>query len=490
MNEKKNSLKKNFLYNTLFQVLNVIIPFITAPYTARVLGADGIGVQSFTASMQSYFLLLANLGTMAYGTREIAVHREDEYKRSKIFWEIELLSVFTSLFALLLWIIFVVFSSQYKEYYIALSIVFLGSMLDITWFFNGIEHFKTIVLCNAFFKLCSLFCLFIFIKSKEDLLLYIYINVIIGVLSSLSLWIIVIRYLKPIRIKELSFINHFRESLIFFIPTIATSIYLVLDKTLIGLITRNEYENGYYQQAQKILDIFKSIVFLSINSVMVPRISYLYSQKNFDDINDKINESLNYILFMGIGSGFGIAAIAKTFIPLYFGSGYENVVILIYISFPLLVIIGLSSWAGTHYYTPFGLRKKSSKYIVIGAGINLFLNLIMIPYYKSFGAAVASVIAELIITTLYIINSDGYCSTKKIIKNGYKKLFSGCLMFAFVYLINYLNIVIALKILIQLISGVLLYVIVLLLLKDKWTLSIFIKIGNYLKKINRRRAAK
>lgn len=468
---KKPSVKKNFVYSTLYQIFYVLTPFITAPYISRVLGAQGVGIQSFTTSNQSYFLLIAALGTMSYGAREISMNRDDPYKRSKLFWEIELMTVGTSMVALLGWIVLIVSSTAYRQYYVVLTIGIFATLFDITWFFNGIEEFKLTVIRNTFFRVLGIVCLFVFIKDEDDLLLYIFITAITTLLSSLSLWPYMKRYLVKVNPREFRFKRHFHETIIYFVPTIATSIYTVLDRTLIGLITRDMYENGYYQQAEKIINIAKSFVFTSLNAVMGVRISYLYAENKFDEIHRRIENSMNYIFFMGFGACFGIMGVAKTFVPVFFGPGYDKVIPLLYIFSPIIVIIGISNCLGSQYYTPCGKRSESAKYIVVGAIINLCLNLALIPRFAAFGAAIASIIAEAAVTVLYIRHSGDYGKAGMLLKAGYKKLIAGVVMFWAVYALNQLNMKPIFVLLLQLVSGLAVYVITLFLVKDLWTID-------------------
>ena len=310
---KEPSIKKNFVYSTAYQILNVITPFITAPYVSRVLGAEGIGIQSYTASVQYIFLLIASLGTLSYGSREISMHRDDVNERSKLFWEIELMVICTTGLALFGWVFLCLFSPRYKIFYCVLSIGIFANMFDITWFFNGIEQFKLTVIRNSAFKIIGIVLLFAFIKSKDDLLLYIFITAVTSLLSNMSLWPYMKCYIVKVDFRKLSFRRHFKETLVYFIPTIATSVYTVLDKTLLGLITSDVAQNGYYQQAEKIINLAKSVVFTAINSVVGVRNAYLFAEKRFDEIHKKIEISFNYIFFMGFGCCFGIMGVAKTF---------------------------------------------------------------------------------------------------------------------------------------------------------------------------------
>ncbi len=474
MVNNKPSVKKNIIYSTLYQIFNVIIPFITAPYIARVLGAYGNGIQSFTTSNQSYFLLFSTLGTLTYGAREISMNREDPYKRSKLFWEIELMTVGTSLVTLGAWGIFIIINNKYRIYYMVLTIGIFASLFDITWFFNGIEAFKLTVIRNVIFKIIGAICLFVFIKTDDDLLLYVLITSIITLLSSLSMWPYMKKYLVKVNPNDFQFKNHFHETVVYFIPTIATSIYTVLDRTLIGVITQDMYENGYYQQAEKIISVAKSVVYTAINSVMGVRIAYLYAERKFEEIHKRISNSLNYIFFMGFACTFGIAGIAKTFIPLYLGSGYGKVEPLLYIFCPIIVIIGVSNCLGNQFYTPCGRRSQSAKFIIAGSVTNFILNLLLIPSFKAIGAAIASLIAELLITTLYIHYSGNFGNIKLLYKIGKKKMIAGMIMFIPVFLLNRFHINPMCIVFLQLCIGALVYILVLIVLEDFWTIE-FIK---------------
>lgn len=447
----------------------MLTPFITAPYVSRVLGAQGIGIQSYTQSIQQYFLLFAALGTLSYGAREISMNRNEPYKRSKLFWEIELMVVGTTSLALFGWLVLILISSKYRMYYIVLTIGIFAAAFDISWFFDGIEQFKLTVIRNSLFKILGIICLFVFIKKPSDLLLYIFITVVSTLLSNLSLWPYMKKYLVKVNPREFEFRRHFHETLIYFIPTIATSIYTVLDRTLLGLITDNAEENGYYQQAEKIINLAKSVVFTAINAVVGVRNSYLFAEKRFDEIHQRIKKSFNFIFFAGCACCFGIMGIAKTFVPVFFGPGYDPVVGLLYIFCPIILVIGISNCLGSQYYTPCGKRKESANYLIVGSFVNLFLNLLLIPKFGAYGAAIASVFAETVITVLYVKFSCGYGNIRLLFNTGVKKLIAGIGMFAVVYLMNSICMNSIVLVVIQVLAGAAVYGILLLLLRDEWS---------------------
>lgn len=482
---KSEGVKKNFIYSSFYQILLVLVPFVTGPYVARVLGAEMIGLQSFTTTNQSYFVMFAALGTITYGAREISRNRDNEYLRSRIFWEIELMTIMTSLVVSVFWGVLIIFCSpENRIYYIVLSMGLLNTALDISWFFSGLEQFRLIVIRNSFFKILGIVLLFTLIKKPSDMLLYMIILNATTLLSTMSFWPFLPRFIKKVPIKDLRIMPHFKETLVYFIPTIASSVYLMLDKTLLGLITGDNEEIGFYQEAERIIAIAKSLVFTAVGAVVGVRISYLFAEEKYDEIKRRIDNSMNYILFMGAGCCFGIIAVAVNLVPVYFGPGFDMVVPLLFLFSPIILIIGVSNCLGSHYYTPAGKRKQSAKYIIGGSVLNLVLNSFLIPFFSALGAAVASIAAECLITVLYLKKCNGYMTASRLLDISVKKIAAGFLMAVIVNLIGMIpGISQLVTLVIQVISGILIYVLMLFVLKDKWTIDF---IGGTIKKVMER----
>lgn len=469
---KKTSIKRNILYNTFYQILILVVPFITAPYVSRTIGVAGIGTYSYTLSIQTYFSMFAALGTASYGIREIARCRDNNEKRSRTFWEIEILTIITSLICLIVWGLMIFLNQDNKIIYLVLTMNLLSTMLDISWFYAGIEKFKYTIMQNSIFKILGVIALFIFIKEPNDLLLYITIMSLSTLLGTASMWLYLPKFLHKINFKELKIIRHFKETVVYFIPTIATSIYTVLDKTLIGVLTKEPKENGYYEQAIKIIHMASAVTYTSLNTVLSSRNSYLFKENKEKEIKNKIDLSINYILFLGIGMFFGIMVVIDKFVPIFYGEGYNEVSVLIKILSPLIFIIGISNCLGSQYYTPSGLRKKSTNFIIVGACANLILNLLLIPKFWSRGAAIATVAAELIITLLYLKFCNNFYSLKMVIKSSWKKIIAGILMAILILPIKLINISDIGILVIQIGIGILVYITSLFILKDKFVKQI------------------
>lgn len=474
------NIKINILLSSLYQVLTLIIPFITAPYISRVLGSNGVGIYSYTGSIQTYFAMFAALGTVAYGAREIARNRTDKKQYSKLFWEIEILTIVTTAVCLVFWGVWILLNKEYQLYYLVLTLNLLAVLFDISWFYTGLEQFKYTVFQNSIFKILGTISLFVFINDANDTGLYIGIMALTTLLSNMTMWFYLPRFLVKTNLKHLEIKKHFKETLVYFVPTIATSIYTVLDKTMIGLITGNIDENGYYEQATKIINMLKAVTFTALNSVLGARISFLFAKKRYDEIQERIDMSLEYILFMGFAICFGLLGVADRFVPLFFGQGYDRVIGLLYMFSPMVIIIGVSNCLGSQFYTPAGYRKESAKYIIFGAVLNFVLNWFMIPLFWSYGAVISSLASELSISILYICHSRGYVSFEKIFRKSLTKLVSGIVMFLIVIFIGkVITTGIVLTIMIQVFVGALTYCGMLLLLRDN---SVSLIIDKFLRK--------
>lgn len=464
----QTSIKKNYIYNTLYQILSLITPLITAPYISRVLGADGVGIYSYTNSIVTYFTLFAALGTASYGQREIAMHRDDPEASSKLFWEIEILSFVTTLISLAAWCVWVFMAEQYTVFYGVLTLSVLAVAFDISWYFGGFEKFKYIVIRNTLVKIIGIVLLFLFVKKDTDLLLYVGIMAATGLLGNISMWTYLPKLLTKVDFRTLHpFKVHLKQTCEYFIPTIATSVYTVLDKTMIGAITNTEKLNGYYEQATKIIRMVESLLF-SLNTVMVSRQSYLFAEGKIDEIKDKINTSFEFLFTLAVPFMFGILGAAKNFVPWFFGDSYEPVIMLLYLMSPLPLVICISNIMGSQYLTPSGQRARSSKGIIAGALTNFALNIVLINRFGANGATVASLVAESVISLIYVHMSKGFVSWKQIWSIIWKKLIAGFVMFVIVWILGrgYQGSIMILVV--QIVTGAAVYGILLIVLKDKF----------------------
>ncbi len=316
---------KNYLLNVAYQVLAIILPLITTPYISRVLGAENIGLYSFTTSIATYFYLAALLGSNTYGQREIAYHRDDPHKRSCVFWEVVLLRIVTTFVVLLAYFLLIGAVSGNRTLFLIQALMIVSAITDISWFFSGLEVFSVLVFRNACIKIAGVVFIFLTVKGPDDLWLYILGTLLINLLGFLSLWPYLSKYLCKVSVKELRPFRHFTMTLRLFLPTIAIQVYTILDKTMIGLITDSAAQNGYYEQAEKVVKILLTLL-TAMGAVMAPRISYLHANQDKETIAVYLKKVYRFVFCLSVPMCLGLAVTAKQFVPWFFGQGYDAVI--------------------------------------------------------------------------------------------------------------------------------------------------------------------
>lgn len=431
---EKKSIGINYIYNLSFQILNVILPLITTPYVSRVLGASNLGVYSYTDSLTAFFLLFATLGILNYGSREIARVRDNLEKRATIFWELVIFKFITSIICIIVFVIyFLLFENKNALIYGILSINFITNILEIGWFYNGLEQFKTSSLKNSFVKLFGVLLVFALVKDKNDLPMYILCMVLPGLVGNILLWCELRKYIVKVSFKQLKPFKHLKNILVFFIPAVSVQIYHMADKLMLQWILKDNYQNGIYSQAYKIIVVVLAVI-TSYNAVMFSRMSNLHANKDFTTIDSYLQRSASFIEMLGFAMSVGLFFIAPRFVPVFFGKGYDEVVILIRIFAPMILITGLSNMIGNQCLIPAGQQSKSNVAVVSGSVLNLILNAFLIRWFGAVGASIATVSSE----TLILIIMCAYA--KKIIsillKQGFNYLCGSAILGIVVYIID------------------------------------------------------
>lgn len=475
------SIKKNFIYNLAYQILALLTPLIVTPYVSRVLDVEGVGLYSYANSIVSYFLLVAVLGTATYGQRAISYVQQEVEERSRAFWEVFMVRLITSAITLVGYAIYVIIAVPKNEFvvYLILALNIINVIFDISWFMQGLEEFGKTAIRSIIFRVLSIASIFIFVKSPAHLYLYVIFMVIYTVLGNMSLWLYLPKYLC--KVKGIKPFKDIKSILQLFIPTVAIQIYTVLDKSMIGWLTDGYTENGYYEQAEKIIKVALTAV-TALGIVMIPRISRTYKEGDIEKVNYYMYRSYRFVWMMGIPIMFGFIAISSTFVPVYYGTDYEKCAILIPIFSALTVLIGLSNVTGVQYLIPIGKQNVLTLTVVIGAVVNFALNMVLIRYFNSVGAAIASVAAELCVTVagfIYIKKSKRF-SLKSVFICSWKYWIAGGVMFGLLWLVKIFLPITVWALVLLIIMGMAVYFVILLVIRDKFLLEIFTKCVNML----------
>lgn len=462
---KSPSIKKNFIFSLFNQMVAIAIPLVVTPYTSRIFGADGIGINSYTTANVTYFMLFCMLGISGYGQRSVAIVRDDKQETSKVFWELQIIHFITFILCSIGYLFLIFNSVDYKIYYIAQYTMLISSFFDITWFYQAYERFDFIAIRNLFIKLSVLVAVFTLIHTKDDLALFIFINGISTVISNLTLWFGLGKRVQRIDIHELNCMRHMKDIMIFFIPTIAASVYSILDKSVINWVTHDDAQNGYYEQAYKILQICNVLV-QTLATVSAPRMSNVFANGSTEEFKSRLNKSMHFMLMLSMPVAFGVSAIARTFVPIFFGSGYDPVVSILYVFMPMVVVLGFSVYLDGMYLIPSGKRLQSSFAVIAGSCSNLVLNFVLVYYWGAYGAAIATLLTEILVSTIMTIMSRKMIEWTALGRTMVKYFICSALMFAIVYLVSMIPVAKFASLIIQIVCGGISYFIILLVSKD------------------------
>ncbi len=405
------SLRRNYLYTIVTQAASLLTPLLTAPYVARVLGSEGVGTYSYLWSVATTFSLFAALGLSAYGLREASRLRDNPEAVARLFWELTLLRWGATAATLAAYAILGVWWGGGVLYAVmGLQIASVG--LDATWLFQATERFGVLTARHLAVRLLTVALTFLLVRDAGDVTTYALIQMGGGALSHLLLWPSLGRLPRPADLRPPM---HLRRSLVYFVPAVATSVYTVLDKTMLGAITGDMTQSGYYESAHKIIRLLLAVV-TSLNLVVGVRTGYLFGQEREDEARGHLLDTYRFTCGLAFPLWGGLMACARPFAVAFFGAEFAAAGDLLRLFAPLLFLIGTSGVLGSLYLTPAGYRRRSNRAILAGAAVNVTLNLLLIPRLGAVGAVAASVAAEGVIAVLYLRFARDFVSPRRLLR--------------------------------------------------------------------------
>lgn len=430
----KISTKKNLLYNMIYQVVVLILPLITSPYLSRIVGASGIGTYSYYYSIAYYFVHISMLGILNLGNRAIAKCRDDKLERSKTFSSNYYLQAVTSVIAMVIFTVYAIFFTGEDQLIACLFILYVASaFFDVGWLYFGMQLFKVTSIRQVIVRLLTFISIFIFVKSADDLWVYTLIMSLGYLLSAFSLWIMMWNKVTFVKVPPKEVLKNLVPSIVLFVPIIATSIYRVMAKIMIGAFCSME-DVGYFENAEKMITISLGLI-SAFSSVLMPKISNLIGKGENERAKKLFNSSMELAMCIGIALAFGIACVSKEFVPIFFGEEFTPS---IFLSIVLCTTIPFITWAcivRTLYLIPVEKDKIYLQSVVVGAILDLICNFIFIPWLGVRGATIGTILAEISVAVYQTIRVRKELPILKYIKQTIWFIIFGALMAALVRLI-------------------------------------------------------
>ncbi|MCD8396516.1 MAG: flippase [Lachnospiraceae bacterium] len=468
-----NRLTKNYIYNSAYQLLAVLIPLLTTPYLTRTLGATSLGIDSYVLSVVQLAEILGTLGTNTYANREIAYVRDDREKLTKTFLEIFLLRTVLCVLVVLVYV-GIALRSEYRTVFLIQTVTLVCYFFDISWLFIGMEEMKPVVIRNICVKLLVTACIFLLIRKPDDLLLYVTITASGQLLGDLLMAWQGRRYLDIRGIGALNLRRHIRPVLLLFLPQAASSLYVLFDKTMLGLLSDQIGCVSLYDKAESLVKT--PLVFATaMTAVLMPRIANEFAAGHREKIKELVQGSVNFMLLFFLPIAFGMAVIAETFVPWYLGEAYQASIAVVHILSPVILAIALSNVSGTQFLVATKETRPLTVSYVAGALFNLVGNFILIPIFNERGAAITTVCAEWLVTLLQFYAVQKRIGPLHLWKNNWKKLVAALGMLLLIVPLGRIADSIWV-VLLQMICGAIVYFALLLLLREKMLLEVLQKL--------------
>lgn len=422
-------LTKNYLYNLVYQLFVLMVPLVTAPYLARILGSVGTGIYSYVNSTSVLIVTIVSMGIYNYGNRQVAYARDNKEKLSDTFWSVMTARLILGILGTAIYFIIIHVVGRYEIYFSIYYTYVLAYFLDCTWLFVGVEDMKWAVIKNALTKVLSVIGIFAFIHDAEDTWKYLLILGGSVLVSNLWAYSQIHRYVGSFRIIFIGLKKVIIESAILFLPSMATTIYLQCGKIMIELITNQTVEVSYYDYSEKIVTI--PLTFITVlSTVIMPRMANEYVKGHSENIKLLVNKAISFSLFLSLPMSIGLMIFSDKLIPWYLGSDFMKTIQAIGILAPIIVLNSLSGVSGAQFFTAtdqIGILVKSQ---VLTAVANIVLNFVLIKIYGFIGASLATVISSLLCVIIQYYYLSKQVNISASLKSGLK-YFAFALIMAF-----------------------------------------------------------
>ncbi len=478
------SLKKNLFLNAINTISSVIFPLITFPYAARILLPDGIGAVNFQLSIINYIVLFTSLGIPMYAVKAVAEYRDNKAMRDKLTVEIIILSVLLCLTGyIIVWLLgnFIPQISHQKELFYILSLTIIFTAIGVNWFYQAIEDFKYVTIRGIIVRTISSASIFIFVTSKEDLLIYGLITVGATVGNGFINFIHLRNFisLKLIKFRELQIWRHLKPAIAVFMFNVITSLFAHVNSVMLGFMTNDE-QVGYYTAGTKV-NLIAITLITTLGTVLLPRCSNLWKKGDEEGFANIINKSLKLIIGIALPMTVGLMLLADPITMIFCGEEYGPAIGVLIWNAPVVFIIGLTNLLGIQILYTKNKMKIVLKSVTTGAIVNVIFILLLVPEYQALGAAIASVLAQIAVISVQIVLGQSYFPFKKIAMIQPKYIIACLIMAIGVEAVVLLSDNIWIELIGGIGLGILLYATSLFLLKEQFFIEI---LNGFLKKLH------
>lgn len=401
---KNIKIIKNFSLLSSIKAMDLLIPLITAPYLARVLGVEMFGKVAFVYAIMAYFILIVDFGFDLVGTKSVSINRNSKLHLSKLVSVITILKIIIISFCLLTLLLALLFFSSlhnYTTFYLLSFLLVLSKGFYPTWFYLGVEKMNFLVTLKFISRILFIFLILIFVKNQSDFTYVIFIDgfsllipTLIGYLYMFKKW--KLTFLLP---SKTDLINQFYLNWKIFISRINTTIYTNSNTFILGLFTTPSIV-GYYAGAEKILKSIQGM-YQPISQSIFPHLAKL-RHKSETKAKSFIYKLLLVVSFFAAILSILLFIFSETIVLILLGNDFHLSIQILKILSAIPFLTAVSNILGVQTMIIFGMENGFIKIISIASLLHILYASILIRF-EAVGIALALVLTELTVCLLMFI---------------------------------------------------------------------------------------
>lgn len=380
---------KKIIANSALRVSGFIFPIILLPILSRTIGASGIGLTSLFENTVRYGLIIVSFSFPITTILKINRAKSNEEKSEIISQHISIAGLLSILVFLSFFVILFCFTAYFNNYAMICGFLFISQAFSFDYIFTALGDFKYLALRTVLIRSFSIIAVYFLIKDKNDILLYLVIMTITGVVTM----VLNLRYLNryfdlKLNLKYLII----QEQRNYYFIILLTSIYNSLDLLLLSFFS-GEVEVGFYSSGLRLAKVPMALIG-AITTVLFTEFSKSLS---LNDLKEKLSSTIPLILSFSLVCSFVLFFNSEFLVMSFLGPHFSPVIILVKVSSLLLPILTLTQVFSSQFLPILQKEDLLLKILFYGALVYIVTSILLMNYFEAIGGVLSLLITELFI---------------------------------------------------------------------------------------------
>ncbi|MBN1085497.1 MULTISPECIES: flippase [Erwinia] len=396
-------IDKSLLINVLsllaYRGASFIIPLVTLPYLARILGVEHMGLLALGLACVMYCSTISDWGFNVYTTKDIAQHRDDKLKVTQLFWSTFNAKLVMGCATLAILLLVTWFNPAWHALFfivLANSTVLFGQLLSFGWLMQGFEKLGKTAVISTVGQLCSIPLTFLLVKSPEDTWLAALIPGVVAFITAIITltFVVKMRVIGFYRFEPKEIMQRIKDSLHVFLAIFGANMFNNINVLILASMT-STYMVGLYNGADRLKKAANSVP-EQIGNAFFPRVSHLFHKDRAAAIAaTRKSISLSFLLsvFIVVFTFF----FADFIVRILLGADFHNSADVLRVAVCGFIFGNVSYPAGLQILIPHGLAKQRMHVMFIVGLINIPICCLLAWQFGAVGAASSLVLSEFLV---------------------------------------------------------------------------------------------